>query len=1025
MGWFRWLSLLGYIHSCMLMLHSQPSACSSFPFSFFLNQSSSFAAATAVVAAAGHRLLCPHEEGFALLQFSQLFSIDDLFAPSECQRGHASHAKTLSWKEGSDCCNWHGVTCDYVTGHVVALDLSCSLLFLNSNNINGSSLFSLHHLRKLNLSRNNFNGSQISPEFGLTLTSLTHLNLSDSAFAGPVPPELSHLSELVSLDLSYNLLTFEARSFKTLLQNLTEIRELFLNGIDLSGNSFANLSSTSLTSLRLSKTELQGEFPFGDNILRLPKLEVLDVSGNPNLTGHFPPNVVNMTSSLTYLDLSSCSFSGPIPTFLLGNLTKLTYLDLSHNNFVDQIPDSFANLENLTILRLNDNNFSGEFPSSTSNLSQLEEFDLSNNQLTGALPSQVSGFSNLILLDLQNNSLNGLIPTWLFALPSLLHLYLSQNQLTGPIHEFQSFAFEEIYLSNNQLSGPIPNSISKLHNLTRLYISSNNLDGILDLNSFSNLKELIVIDLSYNKNLSLNDTNFISLPLPNLSELYLSSCNITKFPNLKGLETLGSLDLSVNKISGDIPKWTFNMWNYSLSYLNLSFNFLTRLNQQLLPWNNLQFLDLQTNLIHGELPIPPPSMSFYSFSNNKLTGEIPSFFCNASYLEVLDLSDNSLGGTIPPCLVNFSYRLQVLNLHMNQFHGTIPDNFPEGSHTSPFLLRNLGLNDNRLEGPMPRSMVNCLNLEVLDIGNNKIDDTFPYWLESLPQLHVLVMRSNKFHGDIVSTSKTQVSFPKLRVIDCSSNHFTGLLPSKYFESWTDMMNVDEFKYRLSYIGGPEYYQDSIMVTIKGSEIQMEKIQIIFTVIDMSNNNFRGKIPTNIGKFKSLRGLNFSHNNLAGDIPLSVGNLIALEWLDLSSNKLRGEIPKQLIGLSSLAVLNLSQNQLSGSIPHGSQLDTFSNSSYSGNLGLCGFPLSKTCTNDNTTEPPSFMFQQDNNSHLISGSFWEATLIGYGFGIVVGLVVGYLMFITRKPNWLVKGVEGVGQKKVKRLRRSTYRRGRGM
>ncbi|XP_022717769.1 serine/threonine-protein kinase BRI1-like 1 [Durio zibethinus] len=100
----------------------------------------------------------------------------------------------------------------------------------------------------------------------------------------------------------------------------------------------------------------------------------------------------------------------------------------------------------------------------------------------------------------------------------------------------------------------------------------------------------------------------------------------------------------------------------------------------------------------------------------------------------------------------------------------------------------------------------------------------------------------------------------------------------------------------------------------------------------------------LGELISLQMLNFFHNNFAGPIPPSLGNMVALESLDLSSNKLGGRIPSQLTNLTFLAVLNLSENNLVGPIPHGNQFDTFDNDSYSGNLGLCGLPLSKQCDN---------------------------------------------------------------------------------
>ena len=143
-----------------------------------------------------------------------------------------------------------------MTGHVIAVDLSCSRLVgpIHPN----STLFSLRHLQRLNLAYNNFNGSAISSKFG-GFANLTHLNLDghsipSPSFAGNVPSEISHLSKLVSLDLSYNYdMRIETLSLKRLVQNLTHITELVLDDVDMSSvspNSFMNLSS-SLTSLSL------------------------------------------------------------------------------------------------------------------------------------------------------------------------------------------------------------------------------------------------------------------------------------------------------------------------------------------------------------------------------------------------------------------------------------------------------------------------------------------------------------------------------------------------------------------------------------------------------------------------------------------------------------------------------------------------------------------------------------------------------------------------------------------------------
>ncbi|XVF78879.1 hypothetical protein PTKIN_Ptkin14bG0172900 [Pterospermum kingtungense] len=226
-----------------------------------------------------------------------------------------------------------------------------------------------------------------------------------------------------------------------------------------------------------------------------------------------------------------------------------------------------------------------------------------------------------------------------------------------------------------------------------------------------------------------------------------------------------------------------------------------------------------------------------------------------------------------------------------------------------------------------------------------------------------------------------------------------------------MMNLSDVQMQYMGTDAPYYYQDSIVVTMKGVDITFERIQTIFTAIDISSNKFYGEIPEVIGKLSSLQVLNFSHNELTGHIPSSLGNLRALESLDLSSNKLVGKIPDQLTALNFLAVLNLSYNQLVGLIPQGNQFYSFPNDSYIGNLGLCEFPLSKRCGYD---EPPALpVFHEEGDSAF--GLDWKFVLMGYGCGMVFGFSAGYIMLTIQKPKWLVKMVQRLGNKVLRRYR----------
>ncbi|XP_062078778.1 receptor-like protein 54 [Humulus lupulus] len=959
--------------------------------------------------------LCHPDESSALLQFRNSFSINIPIFFNEAD------LKTVSWKNGTDCCSWDGVLCDTFSGHVIGLNLSYSRLQgpLHSN----STLFSLRHIQTLILDYNDFYGSSIPPEFGSFLN-MKRLSLYDANFTGYVPVEMSHLSKMTYLTLysfsSSDNILLETSVLKRMLQNFTNLRELSLGYVNMSNvelaSSFMNVSS-SLKLLNLYYCGLQGKFP--ENVFRLPNLHQLYLWYNHDLIGSMP--TFNWSSPLRYVDLSqtrisidfsylcasakslqslylkNCSFIGSSYSAMWTNLpqlVQLTSLDLSYNNFGGQIPLLSLNLQHFIYLDLSNNNFVGNIP----------EFSKTNSTQS---PPQLS----LQHLSLSHNLLSESIPSWIYSLPYLVYLGLDNNKLSGPILEFQSKSLEHFNLGSNKLQGQIPNSVFQQSNLKWLDLSNNNLDGVLELNKYSMLKNLLSLELSFNNFTVASNKYANSDPFPQLSHLGLASCNISHIPHiLKSMKRLNTLQLSYNQIHGRIPEWLWNEGTSSLSVLNISYNFLKHVER--IPFKNLAYLDLRSNMIQGPLPIVPPLLRILLISNNHLSGEIPSAYCNLSQLDIFDVSNNSIHGNIPSCFQN-KFSLTVLDLHMNNFSGEIPHDMFE----KLIDLRSLHLSDNHLEGSLPHSMLNCQSLEVLDVGNNKLNDTFPHWLQELPMLQVLVLKSNRFHGSI-GAPKVKFPFHKLQIMDLSNNEFNGLLPAKYFESFTAMMDGHTSS-NFTSIKQP-YYQDSVIVVVKGFERLLEKIISIFVTIDFSRNNFDGEIPESIGKLKSLKGLNFSHNKLKGFIPMSLANLSNLEWLDLSVNGLIGEIPSKMVDLTQLSHLNLSYNKLKGSIPLGNQFHTFNNDSYDGNIELCGFPLSRSCNNG---------MQQDGDrgekltDHIIFD--WKIVMIGYGCGLIIGISIGYMVLYTgRFDYWLYKKVGVGGQRqRICRKRNARLRRRR--
>ncbi|XP_022135395.1 pollen receptor-like kinase 1 isoform X2 [Momordica charantia] len=140
---------------------------------------------------------------------------------------------------------------------------------------------------------------------------------------------------------------------------------------------------------------------------------------------------------------------------------------------------------------------------------------------------------------------------------------------------------------------------------------------------------------------------------------------------------------------------------------------------------------------------------------------------------------------------------------------------------------------------------------------------------------------------------------------------------------------------------------------------------------LSRNRFSGEIPGDkFSSMLSLKKVHLAQNQLEGQIPWSLVELPRLMELRLEGNKFSGQIPNfHQKGLKSFNISN--NNQLHGPIP--SALAQIDPTSFSGDDGLCGPPLNKSC---NTQKMPSIA------SIVMVSIAVTAALLAIGAGIVI-------------------------------------------
>ncbi|MED6197994.1 hypothetical protein PIB30_061949 [Stylosanthes scabra] len=480
-----------------------------------------------------HYHACHQHESRSLLQFKQSFVISE-YASYE----PLSHPKTTSWIPTTDCCSWHGIECDELTGHVIVVDLRSSQLYgsLDAN----SSLFSLVHLQHLDLSDNDFNHSRIPSRIG-QFSQLRYLNLSqpsENTFFGEVPPQLSHLPNLLILDLrSYreyippnpiNKLQLKISTLTSLIQNATSLEVLSLNFVTISSSIPDMLTNlTSLQELFLFNCKLYGEFQI-EKFFKLKMLNVLGLSGNKLSLLPRISSSNETLPSIQVLGLRSCNLHGEIPSWIM-NLTNLAFLDLDSNNLEGQIPHSLFSLVNLETLSLYSNSFQGQIELDMFlKLKRLTWLDLAGNKWT--LLNKKGSYSNVTIppleyLYLSSCNISGEIPSWIMNLTSLLSLYIDDNNLRGKI----------------------AHSLFTLENLTELSLDNNLLEGQLNLDMFLKFKMLTYLGLSSNKLSLLIGKDSTNVTLPPLERLSLASCNLMEFPPfIQEIDQLETIDVENN-----------------------------------------------------------------------------------------------------------------------------------------------------------------------------------------------------------------------------------------------------------------------------------------------------------------------------------------------------------------------------------------------------------------------------------------------------------------------------------------------
>ncbi|KAA8517261.1 hypothetical protein F0562_017554 [Nyssa sinensis] len=789
---------------------------------------------------------------FVSLLFFFLFSLSAVTCCRENEREALLNFKSFledpsnrlsSW-QGLNCCSWHGIYCSK-SWHVVAVNLgnpAPARVILNgnkelvamptsiSNALKGkisSSLFTLSHLRFLDLSFNNFTSSKI-PSGLSNLTYLTHLNLSNAMFEDSIVAQFANLTSLRVLDLScsyevpdvssisYNLTSVKLSdswhsfihrgslysSNLNWLEGLHNLRELRLSGVDLSeasqSNKWAETLSllSNLRSLYLLNCRILSAIPI-NHLLNLTNLSSLRMDSNV-FTSPIPNQLANL-SSLLIFGIKHSHLGGSVPylpqlkELYVGsnhdisiNLNsmftvpwpRLERLDIQFTRVFGSIPTSFSNTTSLVYFVADGCAIQGSIPPSIMNMTRLEWLQLNANEISGYLPSSISNLKSLRNLAFFQNSLEGSIPDSICEISSLQYLNLESNRLTGNL----------------------PDCIGQIPSLLHLYVYKNQMNGtITSLRSMFQNSTPFTVRIGFSGlTVKVDQSPFSPNFQPRVLEL--SSCNI----------------------GGGIPNFISNLKATCIFSLGNC--------------TSLIFLNLGGNNLSGNTPSElggAKNMSYLDLSGNHFDGHFPSFIQKLQMTEVMKLAHNKFEGKIPRFIGDLK-NLRIISLAWNCFSGSIPEEI-----TKLEKLQVMDFSNNKLSGPIPEKIDGMKTLT-----SRPRDGILLGYAVSLLIAGVEL--------DIVTKGRSYqlvAVYTYVSGIDLSCNTLTGNIPQ-----------------------------------------EIGQLHGLYT-LNLSHNGLSSEIPRSIAEMRGLESLDFSFNHLRGEIPTSLTLLDSLSYLNLSYNNFSGEIPR--------------------------------------------------------------------------------------------------------------------------------------
>lgn len=300
-------------------------------------------------------------------------------------------------------------------------------------------------------------------------------------------------------------------------------------------------------------------------------------------------------------------------------------------------------------------------------------------------------------------------------------------------------------------------------------------------------------------------------------------------------------------------------------------------------------LDLPWNALAGTVP---PSvlatlteLTMLDLSHNTVSGTIPTEIGRLSLLDEVRLKDNSLSGTIPTQVQTIGTNVprDQYMYHLDDVDCSLPRHDPHpGYHRSaPLPCTYAGRT-----GAGPRTF---------DVGNNRLNGTLPTTMGALANLRVVDVSHNNDLGGV-----------------CCTDEYTRL--DRHFYDYstavpTEMGTLNKLAYlRL---------HNSQFLRHVPTELGSMRSLVMWDAAgngSYASNQISGTLPTQIGRLSLTTRMANHHNELSGTLPTQIVNMSELLHFELQNNKMSGSIPDAFGGTSRLRHWDTFDNKLTGDLP---------------------------------------------------------------------------------------------------------------